>query len=87
MGILYIECKPIDEKINEYLDSYSQFLDEKKFLKTTNLKDMNYKLGVLNYNFGIQHKAEEYNMSGNAEPLIAEIRIYISMVDKFIKTL
>ena len=42
MGILYIECKPIDEKINEYLDSYSQFLDEKKFLKKTNLKDMNY---------------------------------------------
>lgn len=87
MGILYIECEPIDKKINEYLDSYSQFLDEKVFLKTTNLKDMNYKLGVLNYTFGIQHKAEEYSMGGNAEPLIAEIRSYISMVDEFIKHL
>jgi len=87
MGILYTECKPIDKEISEYLDSYSQFLDENMFVKTNNLKDMNYKLGVLNYSFGIQHKAEEYNMGGSAEPLVSEIRTYISMVDEFIKTL
>src|SRR5699024_5664475 len=28
MGILYAECEPIDKKINEYLKSYSQFLDD-----------------------------------------------------------
>lgn len=87
MGILYIECESVDRKINEYLDSYTQFLDSRNFLKTTEVKDRNYKLGVLNNSFGIQHKANEYSMGGDPEHLITQIRKYISTVDEFINIL